>query len=323
MSDTHHDEYADDRLGVSPGELLRRERERQGIALRDAAHALHLRPAVVSGLEQDHYAEIPVATYRRGYLRTYARYLGMDDDPVLKAYEARHGAPATARDIKPVSVTRPPSRLGGILFKLVTLLVIAGLIGVTVTWWQSRGGSAPPSLDEGSMTAPDTSAAAEMPPASAGDAADDIDTAAKSAAESTAKAGSAAEVDAVETEAVDTDPVDTAPAAPSEEALAAATGVAGADEEETADASADSDADATTLALTFNQQSWTEIFDAGDNRVFVGLQEPGTEASVEGQPPFRLTVGNATGVELRYRGEVIDLARHAGANNVARFTLGE
>ncbi|GAB2712546.1 RodZ domain-containing protein [Halomonas garicola] len=321
MSDTHNDEYADDQPGDSPGELLRRERERQGIALRDAAHALHLRPAVVSGLEQDHYAEIPVATYRRGYLRTYARYLGMDDAPVLRAYEARHGAPDTARDIKPVSVTRPPSRLGGILFKLVTLLVIAGLIGVTVTWWQSRGGNAPPSLDDGAVTAPDSSAAAETS-SSTDDATDEIDAAAKSAAETTANADSAAEADSVQN-SVETGSADTAPAAPSDSALAAATRVAGADEAEDSSADADSGADATTLALTFNQQSWTEIFDAHDERVFVGLQQPGTEASVEGQPPFRLTVGNATGVELRYRGEVVDLARHAGANNVARFTLGE
>ncbi|MDX1354411.1 MAG: DUF4115 domain-containing protein, partial [Halomonas venusta] len=77
------------------------------------------------------------------------------------------------------------------------------------------------------------------------------------------------------------------------------------------------------LELTFNEQSWTEIFDANNQRVFVGLQTPGTTASVEGEPPFRLTIGNATGVELRYEGEDVNLVQRAGANNVARFTLGE
>ncbi|MEX0744557.1 MAG: DUF4115 domain-containing protein, partial [Phycisphaeraceae bacterium] len=60
-----------------------------------------------------------------------------------------------------------------------------------------------------------------------------------------------------------------------------------------------------------------------NQRVFVGLQEPGTTARVEGEPPFRLTVGNATGVEMRWRGESLNLGARAGANNVARFTLGE
>lgn len=309
MSDIHTSEYADEPRSASPGQLLQHERERQAISLEDAALALHLRPAVVAGLEQDHYAEIPVATYRRGYLRTYAKYLGMDDKPVLEAYHARYGAPDTEREVKPVSVTRPPSRLGGILFKLVTLLVIAGLIGVTVTWWQSRGGNTPPGLDDNAPaeTAPDTAGTPEMPstsdaPAARTESSDETDASDAGSTEANPRATSTAEPEVT---------------VPSPAALAAATAVASAAQERANAATAN------TLALTFNQQSWTEIFDARDQRVFVGLQQPGTEASVEGQPPFRLTVGNATGVELRYQGKVIDLAAQAGANNVARFTLGE
>jgi cytoskeleton protein RodZ len=110
------------------------------------------------------------------------------------------------------------------------------------------------------------------------------------------------------------------PAAPAVNADAA-TDVAEAPAEEVADAAPA--ANPNLLELTFNEQSWTEIFDANNQRVFVGLQTPGTTASVEGEPPFRLTVGNATGVELRYQGELVNLAERAGANNVARFTLGE
>lgn len=308
MSDTHTSEYADEQHGASPGKLLQQERERQAISLEDAALALHLRPAVVAGLERDQYAEIPVATYRRGYLRTYAKYLGMDDKPVLDAYRAHHGAPDTEREVRPVAVTRPPSRVGGLLFKLVTLLVIVGLIGVTVTWWQSRGGNTPPGLDDTTATQTSQDEATTSDPSSAPSTVDNdapSDTADSGDAPDTEpnpRAASTAEPEAV---------------TPSREALAAAAEVARLAQER-AQAEA-----ANTLALTFNQQSWTEIFDARDRRVFVGLQQPGTEASVEGQPPFRLTVGNATGVELRYQGKVVDLAAQAGANNVARFTLGE
>jgi cytoskeleton protein RodZ len=316
MSDTHTSEYVDDQPAVSPGKLLQQERERQAITLEDAAIALHLRPAVVSGLERDHYVEIPVAAYRRGYLRTYAKYLGMDDKPILDAYRALHGDPDTEREVKPVSVSRPPSRLGGLLFKLVTLLVIAGLIGVTVTWWQSRGGNTPPGLDDNTATetAPDTSnapASTDAEPRNtagtsngAGDTLTDTDT------------GTDTDTHTASNPRATATPEPQA-ATPSKVALAAATAVARAATER-ANAAA-----ANTLALTFNQQSWTEIFDVRDQRIFVGLQQPGTEASVEGQPPFRLTVGNATGVELRYQGEIVDLVQHAGANNVARFTLGE
>lgn len=316
MSDTQlHDNAITDT--TSPGELLLRQREALGVPLVDAARALNLRPAVVEGLEQDSYAEIPVAAYRRGYLRAYAKYLGMDDRLVLEAYQARNGSLDTERKVTPVTVSRPPSKIGAWLFKLVTLLVIVGLIAVTVMWWESRGGSEPPSMGSSPSIeeeqALSTTAEPEPAPVSA----------------------PAASEPAVETPS---QPLDEPAAAPTPEpapevaddAAQAAEQVAAesivpeseASEEEPAVEEALADAPS-TLELTFNEQSWTEIFDANNQRVFVGLQTPGTTATVEGEPPFRLTIGNATGVELRFQGDVIDLPQRAGANNVARFTLGE
>ena len=332
MSDTQsYDNVTTSSPSATPGELLSRQREALGVPLTDAARALNLRPAVVDGLEQDNYEEIPVAAYRRGYLRAYAKYLGMDDRLVLEAYQANHGGTETDRRVAPVSVTRPPSRIGAWLFKLVTLLVIVALIAVTVMWWQSRGGSEPPSMgsnpsveDEGgSMGTPadnatpteQTLVATPQLPSTATaqqtGTAEGVDEGAANAATAAIESASESSTSSEGAEAAELTSADTA---------------------EQADAATDSEdntaetAPATNpnlLELTFNEQSWTEIFDANNQRVFVGLQTPGTTASVEGEPPFRLTIGNATGVELRYEGEDVNLVQRAGANNVARFTLGE
>lgn len=298
----------------SPGELLARQREALGVPLGDAARALNLRPAVVDGLEKDNYDEIPVAAYRRGYLRAYAKYLGMDDRLILDAYQTRHGVADAERKVAPVSVSRPPSKVGAWLFKLVTLLVVVGLIAVTVMWWQSRGGSEPPSMgatpsseEEGSFETPTDPAPAVEP----------TSTSAAQPTDNTVTDAGAAAVDNVSTDISTVEE----PAELSEEATASATLVGDATNQEAPEAAPETDAN--SLELTFNEQSWTEIFDASNQRVFVGLQSPGTTATVEGEPPFRLTIGNATGVELRYQGEVVDLPQRAGANNVARFTLGE
>lgn len=299
MSDTQlHDSVTTET--ATAGELLLRQREALGVPLSDAARALNLRPAVVEGLEQDNYAEIPVTAYRRGYLRAYAKYLGMDDRLVLDAYQARNGSTDTERKVAPVSVTRPPSKVGAWLFKLVTLLVIVALIAVTVMWWQSRGGSEPPSMGASPSVEEEEALNASPEPA--------VVVAPHLTEESTTP--TTAEV--------------------TEEAMRVAVLIAEGSVAPTSDTSDEEPAVAevpaaspNTLELTFNEQSWTEIFDASNQRVFVGLQTPGTTASVEGEPPFRLTIGNATGVELRYQGEVIDLPQRAGANNVARFTLGE
>lgn len=334
MSDTTSQENSvttstADHATASPGELLLRQREQLNIPLADAARALNLRPAVIGGLERDDYQEIPVAAYRRGYLRAYAKFLGMDDRVVLDAYQARNGIVDTERKVAPVSTTRPPSKIGAWLFKLVTLLVVVGLIGVTVMWWQSRGGNEPPGLSS-TPTEEATPATPTMEePAATTDegAASSSFTNGEQSATLLSDAANITPTPAPSqstgTGAEETTEPANVPAAPVTDT---------ADEPEIAAAEQDTPteveepepaANANVLELTFNEQSWTEIFDATNQRVFVGLQTPGTTTTVEGQPPFRLTVGNATGVVLRYQGEEVDLPARAGANNVARFTLGE
>lgn len=339
MSDTQSQENVIEspNNSASPGELLARQREQLGIPIADAARALNLRPAVVGGLEQDDYQEIPVAAYRRGYLRSYAKYLGMDDRLVLEAYQARNGGTDTERKVTPVSTARPPSRIGAWLFKLVTLLVIVGLIAVTVMWWQSRGGNEPPGF--GSTSTEETANAPAEPADDAADPEPENNSSFTNGDENTTLQSDAARVTpTVSQDQAPSTQDDTDASAGLDDSIPDSDGADGESDEVSSTGQNESEPDSTEseqtaaaeqntnanlLELTFNEQSWTEIFDATNQRVFVGLQTPGTSTSVEGEPPFRLTVGNATGVELRYLGEEVDLPARAGANNVARFTLGE
>ncbi|WP_085918429.1 RodZ domain-containing protein [Halomonas sp. CSM-2] len=341
MSETPSQASDTPNVNDSPGELLARRREQLDIALNDAARALNLRPAVVDGLERDDYSEIPVVTYRRGYLRAYAKYLELDERQILEAYRARFGEADVERKVTPVAVTKPPSRLGAWLFKLVTLLVIVALIAVTVMWWQSRGGNELPDLDSSSqMDTPEeqdqagdlldepsqTESAVSSSDAEEETTFDDL-----VAEDDTSTAESNLAAESTEDSISETTSNDTSSTEPDPASLvdgdeaAQANNLATTDSEDDDSNSDDgnNDANPNLLTLTFNEQSWTEIIDADNQRVLVGLQEPGTSASVEGQPPFRLTVGNVTGVEMRYQGEDVDLTSRAGANNVARFTLGE
>lgn len=154
MSDTP---YSEPDVAASPGELLRRQREAMALSRDEVAEALNLRPAVIDGLERDDYEEVPIATYRRGYLRSYANLLGIDPAPVLAAYRARSGGEEQESKVTPVHVVnKPPSKLGAWLFRLATLLVIAGMVGLTLMWWQSRGGSEPPTPGDNAPVAVDS-----------------------------------------------------------------------------------------------------------------------------------------------------------------------
>lgn len=72
---------------VSPGRILREQREAAGLALPEVAEALHLTVHYVKALENDDFAKLPGLTFVKGYCRAYARHLGMDVQLVLAAYE--------------------------------------------------------------------------------------------------------------------------------------------------------------------------------------------------------------------------------------------
>lgn len=344
MSDMHDNDTVDTARQASPGDILRKERENQGLSVEEVATSLNLRPAVVYGLEKDDYEQVPVAAYRRGYLRAYARLLGIDEKGVLDAYRDINGSIETERRVTPVKPAKPPSRVGAWLVKLVTLVVIVGLAGLTLVWWQSRESTGLPGLSDNEPVAVDTLDGTPVTEESSGGDTNGTDaTGANSASSDTAVESAIDEEmpplpaedsemgltdDASTTGAGQSSGTDTgvqATAANAQQAeSASSTSENVATGSDSTEASSTSDAAGPdVLELSFNEQSWTEIFDANDDRIFVGLQSAGSSARAEGVPPFRLTIGNASGVELRYQGKSVDLDEYAGNNNVARFSLGE
>ncbi|QEM83196.1 RodZ domain-containing protein [Halomonas binhaiensis] len=324
MSDTPHSEpdVIPSQAPASPGAILRHARESQGLSCSEVGTALNLRAAVIESLEMDTYDEVPVAAYRRGYLRSYAQLLGVDVKQVMDLYQARMGNEEIERKVTPVYIAKPPSRLGAWLFRLMTLVVIAGVVGLTLMWWQSRGGSEPPTVGDNGPVSVDSIDGSRTETSPEPDEAQPQPTPETDSAAAVAEEAAETETAEPQTSAI----VAATEAAAEQEAEAqAAAPDANAEEEANATSAqeAGSDASANTLQLSFNEQSWTEIYDGTNTRVLSGLQGAGTKATVEGEPPFRLVIGNASGVELNYRGETVDLRQRAGASNVARFTLGE
>ena len=75
-----------------------------------------------------------------------------------------------------------------------------------------------------------------------------------------------------------------------------------------------------SMQFVFNGESWVEVRDGFGKVIFSRTNVAGTEHKVQGNPPFRVVVGNATKVQLTYNGKVIDLAAHA-TEDVARLQL--
>lgn len=73
------------------GAALRRAREAAGLSLEAVASETHVRCEFLAALEAEHFRELPAgAVYVRGYLTSFLRCLGVDCEPAISEYMARH-----------------------------------------------------------------------------------------------------------------------------------------------------------------------------------------------------------------------------------------
>jgi len=71
----------------SLGKYLRREREDRKISLREVANHTRVREYLLKALEEDQFHLLPSTTYVKGFLLTYAHYVGLDPHDVIRRYE--------------------------------------------------------------------------------------------------------------------------------------------------------------------------------------------------------------------------------------------
>jgi cytoskeletal protein RodZ len=75
----------------TPGTVLRKAREAQGISARELAAITRIAPRLVHSLEEDRYDDLPAEVFVRGFLRNCARELRLDPNELVALYEHRTG----------------------------------------------------------------------------------------------------------------------------------------------------------------------------------------------------------------------------------------
>ena len=75
------------------------------------------------------------------------------------------------------------------------------------------------------------------------------------------------------------------------------------------------------MQLKANKDAWVEVRNADGSMLHNRLVKGGSSIELKGIPPYRLVLGNASGVELSYEGKARDLKPHIQANNIARLEL--
>src|SRR5215813_15302876 len=84
------------------GELLKRERELREISLNELTVATRVAPKFLEALENEDWEKLPGGVFNRGFVRSIARYLGLDEEAFLAEYDLAHNAHAQLLEQKHV-----------------------------------------------------------------------------------------------------------------------------------------------------------------------------------------------------------------------------
>ena len=329
------------------GQELAAERERQGLSRAEVAQRLHMSQWQIEALEGSDYGRLPKGTFLRGFVRNYAKTLGLDGEALLaRLAEAAPRSPAPGIVVPSQNIRFDPigERLSNPYVKASGLAVAFVALGFAVLYWWFYIRPSPPASTAKKDTGPvpHNLAAAPMPPA---------DPVAPSSAPvmpmPTAPAEPAkANVEAPKVAAAKPEPAKPEPAKPeppkkaegakpeppkkAESAKAEAAKVEppkvppaaqpGTPQDSFKTVSAQQRGSDRTLKLRFRGESWVEIRDRNGRVLLSRLNPKGTEAEVSGRPPFNVVIGNAPDVQMLYDDREFPLEPHTRVA-VARFTV--
>lgn len=330
---------------VNPGETLRQARESNGWSLAEVALKLNLTVASLGNLEAGAFDKLPGHTFARGYIRAYAKLLGMDQTVLVQQFDQYTGSDAQGSSVHSLGRIEEPVRVSHTILRIVSLLLLIAVIGGGFVWWQDQASlrnKEPVAMNpehvevEGAdgttqihpLDEPEDQAVVEgqaegettlaLPQGQ-----DDAD--AQAGAEPAVPAPAPAPT-APAAPSTGSAPIATAPAAPSTPAptvAAPATHAAPtAPVVPTTPAAPAPVAGEGQVQIQFVADCWTQITDGNGKVLFSGLKRKGDSTAVNGKPPFAVRLGYARGAQVSYNGQPVDVAPFT-SGETARLKLGQ
>jgi cytoskeleton protein RodZ len=147
------------------GERLRREREMRGITLDEIAESTKISRRHLESLEKEDFDSLPGGIFNRGFVRSYARYLGIDEDQAVTDYAAAAAEPAEAENRFPIAVPEPDPELNPRRSGLPLILALLALVAVLAIFWARTRSRSTENAEAGAGTAAASTPGAARSPA--------------------------------------------------------------------------------------------------------------------------------------------------------------
>ncbi|MEG3765694.1 RodZ domain-containing protein [Alteromonas sp. 14N.309.X.WAT.G.H12] len=314
----------------TPGTMLRQARERLGLTQLQMAEKLFLKKQNIEDIESDRLDENMSVTFAKGYVRMYAKQVGIDDNLVILEFEKIH------------TTTKPPAKLQSFSrrvakqahddrWMMVTWIIILLLLAAFVVWWYQQPDDKTALVENETTTT--TSAAvkaltSDTENVDTGDADTKVNEAALSAAdkddaiENEAPASEGEDL-SVQAETVQSDasiPTDSdnLPTQSDITSQASDSDVGQANPVQSEENNLQ--AEVVDVVFTFAEDCWVNIEDATSEAIAYGVKTAGRVMPISGVPPFKVTLGAPDGVSITYDGEAVDISQFQDGR-IARFSL--
>jgi cytoskeleton protein RodZ len=326
------------------GAQLAKARETQGLSVAEVAAKLKLTTRQVEAMEAEDAAHLPGEVFLRGFVRNYARLVGVDPNELVATIDAEAAVSAT--------ITAPSEGValgsGGLrkwlLIPVLGLVLFIAIVALLYHWLrQGEVAFVPEAVQEtAAVVEQDTTPAAvreevtvplALPRAPESTSATNSNVAANHTATASVPAGPAPATVAANTSNA-TPPASSSSASPSRQNVPPVpptvvvpppvvaplpTPSTQADRPASTPAAESPSRGTHVLRFTASQDAWIQVVD-GKGKRFSKLVRAGGSDAISGDAPFRLVVGEAAQVTLSYDGRVIDLVPYIG-QKVARLTL--
>ncbi|MBF4424019.1 RodZ domain-containing protein [Vibrio anguillarum] len=291
---------------VQPGTLLKAKREALGLTQKQVSDRLRLRLSIIQSLEENNFASDQVATFTRGYLRSYAKAVGIKESVILASFDDCYPTVVAEQPMQSFSKKTKREKHDSRIMTL-TWGIFAIIIGISsLWWWQNQEQEnvvieSSPSISSTSVERlrdEDFTTVPELVPT--------VD-------ESQVEAEAVYIPVEINTQAAEL--------IPSPE-----------DDTAEADLSASDDPvldktppqDATNpyapLTLTFSADCWIQVKDAAGKTLSTGIKKSGQTVTLQGEAPFQIILGAPESVSMTFASEPVDLSGYT-SGKVARFTL--
>ncbi|MGH8416017.1 MAG: RodZ domain-containing protein [Pseudomonas sp.] len=317
---------------TNPGETLRQARESKDWSLPDVALRLNLTATSLGYVESGDFDKLPGHTFARGYIRAYAKLMGLDQAALVSQFDQYTGTDGKGSDVHALGRIEEPVRLSHNILRIVSLLLLVALIGGGFVWWQDQAtlrGKEPTNLGmehvevesaDGTtqihpLDEPEDQAVAEGQNDTSPLPLGNSDSSEQAPATSGAPTTPAPVTTAPATAAAPTHTTPTPPATGAVPAPSSAQPPAAAE-------AAPVPAGFGRVQMQFTADCWFQITDSNGKVLTSGLKRAGDSVDVSGKPPLAVRLGVARAAQVSYNGQPVDVTPFT-SGQTARMKLGQ